>query len=167
MYTLDPGSDVQDIRIENGQLIVDVIMPTADGSGYEVKSVTFVPASGELGEPTESAPAPAPTAPPAEAAPPAPPSVTFSVKPRNAIEPEKIDIYVHAFDNPAITRLELHRNGKMWMEYDLPAPAPYIHHTFTWASSSAGGYTLQVIAKDQWGGEGRTEEVRLNVNTAE
>jgi hypothetical protein len=169
MYTLDPGSDVQDIRMENGQLIVDVIRPTEDGTGYETQSVAFVPAGGQLGEPTAAAPVPVPTAVPTESAAPPPPTITFSVKPQKAVQPEGIDIHVHAFDSPAITRIELHRNGELWMEWNSPDEngVPYIHHTFKWTTSSPGSFTLVAIAKDKWGGETWTEEKKLQVDPAE
>jgi hypothetical protein len=168
-YTADPNSDVQDIRIEGGQLLIDVIRPTEDGAGYEVVTVAFTPVSGSIGEPQPSDPAPAPTAPPASDPPPAAPKVTFSVKPSPATQPEGIDIHTHAFENPAIVRLELHRNGQLWMEWnsDTEEGVPYIHHTFKWVTSTPGSYEVQVIAKDKWGGEGRTEVKKMKVNPKE
>jgi hypothetical protein len=153
---LDENQDANAIRIENGELKVDVYVPNADGSGYELQTLTYALQDGKPVQSQPPQPQPAPTPVPTEAAKPSPAKVTVTIKPDVGIAGEKFDVYTHAFDNPHITGLDLHIDGQKVSEWQSPDPegVPYIHHTFTIRKAEKGKFEIKVIARDKFGSEG-------------
>lgn len=161
---LDPGTDVNAVRIVDGMMEVDVWVPTADGTWqrqtvtYQLESGGWVPA-----QPPESQPVPTPV--PTDAEMPPAPSVTVSVKPDVGVAGMKYDIHAHAFGNPHITELDCIIDGEKvseWRSSD-PEGVPYTHQTFTIRNARAGSYVITVVARDKFGSEGVSLEERYTV----
>jgi hypothetical protein len=173
LIQLENGDSVGGLSVQGGQVVATVWKRGAGGTGWQASEVAYDVVGNKLVEATPPAamPAPAPTPLPTEAPPPPPPTITLTIKPQETTPGSKVDFYVHAFDNPAITTIELYRNGEkvdefVWTSPD-PEGVPYVHHTFTWRSASEGNYEIKAVARDKWGGEGWTEVQKLKVKPAE
>ncbi|MFN2115696.1 MAG: hypothetical protein ACK2T6_08265 [Anaerolineae bacterium] len=162
---VDPDRDVNAIRIEDGQIKVDVWLPNADGTGFEMVTLTYALTDGQPSESQPPEPVPVPTALPTDAPMPAPPTVTVTIKPDVGAVDEDVDVYVHAFDNPNITGLRLVVDGEVLKEWasDDPEGVPYIHNTFTFRRAAAGKYVVTAIASDKFGSEGVSLEEHYTV----
>jgi hypothetical protein len=168
VITFVPETDVRDVVIGDDQITMTVWEKSADGTAYVVRQATYKYENGAIVEVTSGEPVPAPAPPAASDPAPAAPQITMSLSAEETKVGEQVDIYVHAFESPAIMTIELHRDGEKVDEWTSPDPAgvPYVHHTFTWTPDSDGDYEFTAIARDQWGGEGWSDPEDLEVSAA-
>lgn len=146
----------RDVRVENGQVIVDGYV-IGDLGSPEFEQAYWAWLESGLQRPTavpNATPVPTPTSSPDYG----PPTVGITLNPKEAqYEGKKVDVYVNATDNPHIVRLELQINSEVISSWDSPDPngVPYTHHTFTWRDPSPpGDYFIRVKAVDKDGQEG-------------
>jgi hypothetical protein len=150
---------INSLRVDGGEIQMDVVThgetdpmccPTDERKWtYELQNGKLVQTADEQvgkveGEPSGS-----------------PPTITMSVKPRQAIIGEKVDIYVHAYDSPGIAKIELYQEGdKFEQEWTAPTAegVPYVHHTFVWRNATDGNHEFQAKAIDVDDNEGWSDK---------